>query len=136
MGRSVQSPRDGTLVKLVPYEHTGYVSSNHQIPVYAADGSSLGFRPLDTANRLIAAGQVSPAYGRKGHLKAIWLRHEDGTHPIETRAHGGTRYSFLKNLKNGRRCWTLRPVDERDDQDATVNTRGAFQQVIADCLTR
>ena len=64
------------------------------------------------------------------------LRQGDGANPIETRAHGGTQYSFLANLKNGRRCWALRPADERDDQGATVNIRGAFEQVIADCLTR
>ena len=55
------------------------MSSNHeQIPLYAADGSSLGFRLIESAKRLIAGGYVKPAYGRKGHLKAIWFLQQDG----------------------------------------------------------
>ena len=48
-----------------------------QIPFYAPDGSSMGFRTLEAARRLIAGGYVKPAYGRKGHLKAIWLVQRD-----------------------------------------------------------
>jgi hypothetical protein len=40
----------------------------------ASDGKSLGYRPLETAQRLVANGFATPSYGRKGHLKAIWLR--------------------------------------------------------------
>ena len=70
-----------------------------QIPIYAADGTSLGFRSIEAAKRLIASGYVKPAYGRKGHLKAIWLLQEDGGNPVETHARGGTRYSFLRTSK-------------------------------------
>lgn len=52
-----------------------------QIPYYASDGKSLGHRSLVTAQRLVANGFAKPSYGRKGHLKAIWLRREDGTSP-------------------------------------------------------
>ena len=61
-----------------------------QIPYYAPDGTSLGFRSLAAAKRLIAGGFVKPSYGREGHLMAIWLRGEDGSNP-ETRAPAGTR---------------------------------------------
>jgi len=104
-----------------------------QIPYYASDGSSLGFRSIEAARRLIAGGYVKPAYGRKGHLKAIFLQREDGSTPVETRAPGGTRYSFLQTLDNGARCWKLRRVDGRDDDGTTVSTRGVFLQVISDC---
>ena len=106
---------------------------NHLIPFYAPDGASLGKRTLDAAKRLVAGGFVKPSYGRKGHLKAIWLRKEDGSNPVETRAPGGTRYSFLQNLDNGR-CWKLRRVDGRDDDGRPVDTRSVFLQVLRDCL--
>jgi len=87
------------------------VSSNHeQIPLYAADGASLGFRSIEAAKRLIAIDRVKPAYGRKGHLKAIWLCHDDGGNPVETQPRSGSRYSFLQRLDSGQRCWKLRPL--------------------------
>jgi hypothetical protein len=111
------------------------VSSNReQIPLYASDGTSLGFRLIDAAKRLIAGGHVKPAYGRKGHLRAVWLLQEDGGNPVETHAQSGTRYSFLQNLDSGSRCWKFRRVDGRDDDGVPVTTRSVFQQVVADCL--
>jgi hypothetical protein len=92
------------------------------IPIYATDGTSLGFRSIEAAKRLIANGQVKPAYGRKGHLKALWLLREDGGYPVETHARSGTRYSFLENLEAGGRCWKLRRIDERDDDGAPMST--------------
>ena len=109
------------------------MKSADQIPYYAPDGSSMGFRTLEAARRLIAGGYVKPAYGRKGHLKAIWLLQQDGGNPVETHARSGTRYSFLQNLDSGSRCWKLRRVDMRDEDGMAVSTRNVFLQVIADC---
>ena len=118
-----------------PSSPTLHVSSNHeQIPLYASDGTSLGFRSIEAAKRLIVGGYVKPAYGRKGHLKGIWLLQEDGANPVQTHARSGTRYSFLQNLDSGSRCWKFRRVDGRDDDGVPVTTRGVFQQVIVDCL--
>jgi hypothetical protein len=104
-----------------------------QIPYYAPDGTSLGFRSLAAANRLIAGGFVKPSYGRKGHLKAIWLRREDSSNPVATRTPAGTRYSFLEGLDHGR-CWKLRRLDQKDEEGVAFSTHGAFVQVLADCL--
>lgn len=93
----------------------------------------MGFRTLEAARRLIAGGYVKPAYGRKGHLKAIWLLQKDGGNPVETHPQAGTRYSFIEGLEHGR-CWKLRRVDGRDDEGRRVNTRMVFLQVVADCL--
>ena len=108
-------------------------SNREQIPLYAPDGTSLGFRAIEAAKRLIAGGYVKPAYGRKGHLKAIWLLQEDGGNPVETRIRSGTRYSFLQNIETGR-CCSLRRLDQRDDDGAPVITRGVFFQVLKDCV--
>ena len=105
-----------------------------QIPYYAPDGTSMGFRTLEAARRLIAGGYVKPAYGRKGHLKAIWLLQKDGGNPVETHPQAGTRYSFREALDNGLHCWKLRRVDGRDDDGKPVSTRGVFLQVLKDCL--
>ena len=109
-------------------------SNNEQIPLYAADGTSLGLRSLEGAKRLIAGDHVKPTYGRKGHLKAIWLRQQDGGSPVETRARTGTRSSFLQNLGDGSRCWKFRRLDARDDDGMPVTTRGDFLQVVKDCM--
>ena len=125
----------GLSIDSFPSIPTLHVSSNReQIPLYTPDGTSLGFRPIDAARRLIAGGYAKPAYGRKGHLKAIWLGQQDGGNPVETHARAGTRYSFLQNLDSGSRCWKLRRVDWRDDDGMPVTTRGVFLQVLKDCL--
>lgn len=80
------------------------MAASTQIPYYASDGKPLGYRPLETAQRLVANGFAKPSYGRKGHLKAIWLRREDGTSPVQPSIRAGTRYSFLETLEHGR-CW-------------------------------
>ena len=72
----------------MPYPKCAQMQREIQIPYYAADGTSLGFRSLEAAKRLIESGYVKPAYGRKGHLKAIWLLQEDGGNPVETHARG------------------------------------------------
>lgn len=104
-----------------------------QIPYYAPDGTSLGFRSMEAAKRLIAGGFVKASYGRRGHLKAIWLRREDGSSPVETHARAGTCYSFLETLDHGR-CWKLRRLDRRDEDGVLVSTRGVFLQVVTECL--
>jgi hypothetical protein len=71
----------------------------NQIPFYGADGRKLGFRTLDTAERLVASGFVKASYGRKKVLRAIWLNEEDGGNPVETQAPTGTRYSFIEILE-------------------------------------
>jgi hypothetical protein len=110
------------------------VKQHQTIPFYGPDGASLGYRTPDAAERLMANGSVNPVYGRKGHLKGIFLRCEDGSSRVETHARTGTRYSFLQNLDSGGRCWKLRRVDGRDDDSMPVSTRGVFLQVLKDCL--
>ena len=104
-----------------------------QIPYYTADGRPLGFRSAAAAERLVAGGHVKPAYGRKGHLKAIFSLQEGGGNPVETHPRSGTRYIYLENLPAGHRCWRHRRVDGRDETGKRVSMRPAFLQVVADC---
>ena len=108
------------------------MKSADQIPYYAPDGTSLGVRSLAFAQRLVEGGFVKPSYGRKGHLKAIWLLQQGGGNPVETHPRSGTRYSFSETLEHGR-CYTLRRLDQRDDDGVPVSMRAAFLQVVADC---
>ena len=108
----------------------------NQIPCYSPDGSSLGLRTFEAAERLVAGGSVRPAYGRKGHLRAIWLLEEDGGNPVETQPRTGSQYSFMQRLDSGSRCWKHRRVDGRDERGVRVETRDAFQQVLKECMSR
>ena len=101
-----------------------------QIPYYAPHGTSLGFRSLAAAKRLIAGGFVKASYGRKGHLKPIWLGREDGSNPVETRVPTGTRYSFLETwIMDG--AGSFRHLDRKDEDGVDFSTRGIFVQVLA-----
>ncbi len=59
------------------------MKSRDLIPYYAPDGTSLGFRTLDAAERLVAGGYVKASYGRKKNLRAIWHCQDDG--PTQSR---------------------------------------------------
>jgi len=106
------------------------------IPCYAQDGRSLGYRTLEAAQRLVSGGYVHPTFGRKGHLKAIWLLCGDGTNPVQAHAPTGTRYSYVESLATGR-CWQLRRLDRHDTTNpdgSPVTGRDPFFQVIRDCM--
>jgi len=109
------------------------MTTERLIPYYAPDGSSLGFRTPDAAKRLIAIGYVKPSWGRKGHLRAIWLQSPDGSNPIEAKARQGTKYSHMQKLEHGR-CWKLRKLDGRDEDGVKFSARNVFLQVVTDCL--
>lgn len=97
---------------------------NDRIPFYAADGSPLGYRTVEAAHRLLASGHVNGSYGRKGHLKAIFLQQPDGASPVEARPRIGTRYSFLERLESGRRKWRHKRLDVKDEDGTVVSARG------------
>jgi len=108
--------------------------NNDQIPFYAPDGSSLGFRTREAAERLLAGGYVRPSYGRKGHLKAIHLLREEGTSPVEPGYPSGTHYSYRQRLDSGLRCWKLKRLRLTDEDGVSFSTEDLFLQVLRDCL--
>ena len=79
-----------------------------QIPIYAPDGTPRGYRCCNAAQRLLQAGFVTAVYGRKGHLKAIFMRQEDGSNPVQTDVQPGTRHSYRQHLESGHRVWALK----------------------------
>jgi hypothetical protein len=101
-----------------------------EIPMYASDGRSLGFRSLAAARRLIANGFVEAVYGRKGHLKAIHAKQPDGASAIATRVPTGTRYSFRERLDNGTVAWRLRRLGKGDE------LRPIFLTVVTGCMAK
>ena len=120
---------------VLSYPKCALMKPDQKIPYYAPDGRSLGFRTAEAAKRLIDGGFVKPSYGRKGHLKAIWLRRDDGTSPVEARVKLGTRYSFIETLENGR-CWRLRKLRLRDEDGVEFNIEPAFFSVVQGCVAR
>jgi hypothetical protein len=79
------------------------MKAERQIPYYGPDGTPLGFRTHDAAKRLIEGGYVKPSWGRKGHLRAIWLQSPDGVWP---------EYSIdLKRLTRRALCLVSRPAE-------------------------
>jgi hypothetical protein len=123
-----------SLIPFPPISTSQVSSNNEQIPLYTADGSSQGFRSIDVARRLVSGGLAKPSYGRKGHLKAIWLLQDDGGNPVESHARSASRYSFPQRLDSGYRCWKHKRLDAQDDDGTRVSTRGVFFQVIKECL--
>jgi len=99
------------------------------IPCYAADGTSRGLRSPACARRLIESGLVTPVYGRKGHLRAIFARREDGAAAVGAQPPLGTRYSFREHLDNGYVCWRLRRLGRGDE------LRPVFLAVVTECMT-
>jgi hypothetical protein len=71
---------------------------------------------------------VTPVYGRKGHLRAIFARKTDGTSAVGDQPPLGTRYSFRERLDNGYLCWRLRRLGRGDE------LRPIFLAVMADCM--
>ena len=102
--------------------------TRQQIAFYAADGTPMGYRSPESAQRLLALDLVNPAYGRKGHLKAIFAKKGDGSSAVEHAAHGGTRYSFRERLESGRHAWRLKRLGKGNE------LRPIFLQVVADCV--
>ncbi len=113
---------DGTLANPPPTTSTPDVSQNDKpIPLYAADGRCVAWRSLEDAQYRVATGFYRPSYGRKGHLKAVWLLRDDRTSPVEAQVAAGTRYSYLERLDCGRRCWKLRRVTQHAAALPTVD---------------
>jgi hypothetical protein len=104
------------------------LTADRPIPYYAPDGTSRGFRSPECARRLLDAGLVTPVYGRKGHLRAIFARREDGTAAVGDQLPLGTRYSFREHLDNGRLCWRLRRLGRGNE------LRPIFLTVVAECM--
>jgi hypothetical protein len=80
---------------------------------------------------LIERGRVKSSWGRKGHLRAIWLQTPDGGNPIQTQAPQGTKYSVSEEQQHGR-CWKLRKLDDREEDGVLFSARTDFLQVVAD----
>ncbi len=100
------------------------------IPIYAADGTPMGYRSSESARRLLTLDLVSPAYGRKGHLKAIFAKKGDGSSAVQSSAPGGTQYSFRERLDSGPLAWKLKRLGKGDE------LRPIFLQVVADCVVK
>ena len=84
---------------------------------------------------LFQIDRVFGPYGRKGHLKAIWMQRRDGSNPVQSAMRSGTRYSYLEQLEHGN-CWHLKRLDRRDENGVMVNTRPVFLQVLTECMAR
>ena len=98
------------------------------IPYYSADGTFRGFRAPAAALRLVQNGLVTGAYGRKGHLRAIYARKEDGSCSVDQQPPIGTRYIFREHLDSGHIAWAMKQLGKRDE------LRDLFLQVVTDCL--
>jgi hypothetical protein len=97
-----------------------------QYPLYSAEGRCFGFRSREAVQRLLSMQLVRPVYGRKGHLKAIYMPAADGSHPV-VKPHGGKRYSYQEHFECGSIAWALKRLGKGDE------LRPLFVQVVADC---
>ena len=100
------------------------------IPYYDADGKPRGFRTLEAARRLIANEVVTACYGRKGHIKAIFMRKADGGNAVQAEITPGTKYSFREHLDSGHVAWSMRRLGKGNE------LRPIFLAVLTDCLVK
>ncbi len=98
-----------------------------EYPLYGADGRCFGFRSREAVQRLLSMHLVRPVYGRKGHLRAIYLPATDGSHPVKTPT-PGTKYSFEEHSQCGTVAWRLKSLGKGDE------LRPLFERVVTDCL--
>jgi hypothetical protein len=101
-----------------------------EIPMYAADGRSFGYRSIEAAQRLLANGYVEAVHGRKGHLKAIQVKQPDGASAIMTQVNTGKRYSFREQFDGGTVAWALKRLGKGDE------LRPIFTTVVTECLAK
>ncbi len=109
-------------------------SKNGDIPIYSADGRSLGFRAPEAVRKLLAAGSVNPVYGPRKQLKGLFLKQEDGANSVEAHLRPGTRYSFEQRLDSGHHNWRHKRIAEKGEDGRLVSTRGAFLEVVRECM--
>ena len=98
------------------------------IPYYDAEGKPRGFRTLEAARRLLANEVVTACYGRKGHIKAIFMRKADGGNAVQAEIAGGTHYSFREHLESGHIAWSMKRLGKGDE------LRPIFLAVVTDCM--
>jgi len=97
------------------------------IPLYAADGTSLGFRSLEAARRLIANEVVNPVYGRKGHLKAIFFMKPDGSSAVESKVPMARATASGSDWKADLSCGTQQARQGRRASAAVSTGRGRLR---------
>jgi hypothetical protein len=110
--------------------------NNDQVPIYGADGAPRGYRTVDVARRLLDCGVATAARGRKRHIKAIYLKQEDGSTSVRTHVRAGTHYSFHEHLESGLQSWRHKRLDLRDEDGVRFSTQPFFGRVVQDCLVR
>jgi hypothetical protein len=110
---------------------------NASIPVYQADGSLYACVSEQRLARLQSAGLIARVVRhRKGHInRAILFMRPGEPRAIPASAVMGTRYSFKEPVDHGL-AWELKHLGGKRDGStyAPPEVRGAFLQVIADCL--
>ena len=71
---------------------------------------------------------MTPAYGRKGHLRAVYLRRGDGSTAVQSSPRAGTNYSFREHLESGHVAWSVKGLGK------SYELRPVFLQVVTDCM--
>lgn len=100
------------------------------IAYYDAEGRPRGFRTLEAARRLITNEIATACYGRKRHIKAIFMRKADGGNAVQAQAAPGTKYSFREHLDSGHVAWSMRRLGKGNE------LRPIFLAVLTDCLVQ
>ena len=72
---------------------------------------------------------VRPVYGRKGHLKAIYMPAADGSHPV-AKPRDGKHYSYREHFDCGSVAWALKRLGKGDE------LRPLFVQVVTECVVK
>ena len=109
------------------------------IPVYNADGSLYAWASAPRFAKLQSAGLIARVVRhRRGEIKrAILFMRPGESKPVSATSLMGARYSFKEALHH-RQAWELKHLGPTGNGKtyAPANMRGAFLQVVADCLVK
>lgn len=104
------------------------------IRTYAASGTRLRDRSLESIETLETLGKVAVKRNKRGTITGAQFKSDNGANPLSKTAHMGQVYSYVQELPSGHKCWKHRalcqnmaiealfgePVEDRAELDKYV----------------
>jgi hypothetical protein len=104
------------------------------IPAYSPDGRRRRNVSAGAVERLLNQDKIVIRKNKNGRVTCVQFLCEDGANPLQSVAHGGTKYSFQRRFGLAR-VWVLKNLAPSGDEDADLFVRCVFRAVPLSVLT-